>query len=216
MVRMAIHTLLGMGFDSNVFLITGGHPFLVDTGSGENNARIQQWLESSLGGTKLERIILTHRHIDHIGGVAGLRKDHKVRVQVHHDDAEAVRTADPEETGAVIFGVSICPMEVEELSESEMISSGENSFRVIHTPGHSAGSICLFEEQSRSLICGDTVFRNGVGRWDLPSGDFNQLLNSIRSLKHLKIRNIYPGHGPCALDDGQEAVERALAYLGEY
>ena len=213
---MAIHTLLGKGFDCNVFLVTGNHPFIVDTGSGESDARIQRWLKPILNGAKLDSIILTHRHFDHIGGVASLKRNHDANVLIHRDDAEAVRNADPEETGAVIFGAPICPIEVNELLGTETISSGENSFKVIHTPGHSAGSICLYEKESSSLICGDTVFKDGVGRWDLPSGHFNSLLSSVRALKHLKIRNIYPGHGPCALGDGEEAVERAMTYLGEY
>jgi len=107
------------------------------------------------------------------------------------------------------------PVEVTSLKNGEVFSTGEHELRVLHTPGHSAGSICLYEEASGALISGDTVFVGGVGRWDLPSGDYNTLVRSVKTLYELAPASIYPGHGPCGIGSGKEQIAEALSYLGE-
>jgi glyoxylase-like metal-dependent hydrolase (beta-lactamase superfamily II) len=95
-----------------------------------------------------------------------------------------------------MFGEKLEPISVaRELQEGDKIELGELTLKVLHTPGHTAGSICLYEPQQR-LFSGDTIFSDGVGRTDLPTGDVTALHNSIEGLLKLDVQNIYPGHGP--------------------
>ncbi|MEM2979427.1 MAG: MBL fold metallo-hydrolase, partial [Methanomassiliicoccales archaeon] len=86
---------------------------------------------------------------------------------------------------------------------------------VYHTPGHSEGSIVLIDKITGALICGDLLFVGGVGRWDLPSGSYDDLVRSLRRLLLFEITDLYPGHGPYSLKDARMQVLRALDSLGE-
>ena len=179
----------GEGFDSNIYLLLVEHPVLIDTGTGmfikDTLARISRHIPPS----DIERIILTHRHFDHVGGLRHLRAP----AYIHPIDAEAVRSGDPVATGAIFWGEELLRMTVRELHEGEVIHCGVD-LRVIHTPGHTPGGICLYEPETKSLFSGDTVFADGVGRWDM-GGDKGALMASLRRLRGLTIKNLYPGHG---------------------
>ncbi len=102
------------------------------------------------------------------------------------------------------------------LKEGDKIEVGDLSFTVLHTPGHSPGSIVLHDKESRSAIVGDTVFCDGgVGRWDLPGGDLGQLISSLKRLGELGLKNMYPGHGPYAEGDAQMHMRLAAKYIEE-
>jgi hydroxyacylglutathione hydrolase len=214
-ILMAIHFLPGSGVDSNVVLVDGADPILVDTGTGENHERLLERVEEAAGGRKIARIILTHRHFDHAGGADAMRSALGARLFAHHDDAEALRQGDGWQTLSLMFGVPGMAIDVADLKEGTSLSTGAHHLKVLHTPGHTPGSISLFEERSGALISGDTVFADGVGRWDLPSGDPDALKRSIHMLSDLDVRDIYPGHGPCVKGEGHLSITNALKYLGE-
>ena len=212
---MVVRCLAGMDFDSNIYLLTGENPILVDAGTGMHNREVLKWLSYSVKKNKIGRIVLTHRHYDHTGGVAALAKELGAEVLIHHADAGPVRDGDSRQTLAYMFGVSSQPVEVTELHEGEILSTGPSKFEVIFTPGHTAGGISLWENDKKVLISGDTVFVGGVGRWDLPSGNFEQLRGSVQKLLSLAPQELYPGHGDFCQSGARETVSEALKYLGE-
>jgi glyoxylase-like metal-dependent hydrolase (beta-lactamase superfamily II) len=219
---MRIFQVGGIGFDSNIYLIKGigrGDPSaLVDAGTGFN----WNWV---LGQMKLleklrniEAIFLTHEHFDHIGGVPKIiqaieRRGGSVKVFAHKILSQALRTGNV--PSARMFNAEAPQFEVgAELVEGREIELGCNALRVLHTPGHSPGSISLLDKNDGSLFCGDLIFANGgVGRWDLSGGDRETLQDSIQKLAELDIRGIYPGHGPYSDKNGRRWIELSLSNL---
>jgi glyoxylase-like metal-dependent hydrolase (beta-lactamase superfamily II) len=112
------------------------------------------------------------------------------------------------------FGDSLEKMNVFPLSNSSTINCGDAKLKVIHTPGHTSGSISFYEPSTKSLFSGDAVFADGgVGRWDLATGDYNTLLISISELFKLGALHLYPGHGPYVKDNAQEHIKMAMRNL---
>jgi len=212
---MTIHFLPGKGSDCNIVLIGGERPILVDTGTGGSNPHTLQWIQKLAPLEKVDRIILTHCHFDHTGGAAEIMRRTGARAFIHQDDTAPVRNGDGWGTLSKMFGEISEALEVEPLAEGDLFSTGEHEFEVIHTPGHTIGSICLHEKKSGALISGDTVFVGGVGRWDLPTGDFDSLVTSIRRLFELSPESIYPGHGPYASGNGKQRIKEDLNGIGE-
>jgi len=212
---MTIHYMPGKGYECNLFLIEGREPILVDTGTGGNSVEVMEFISSKVPAETLKTIVLTHRHYDHVGGAGFLAKKFGAKVFIHANDAEAVSNGDGWGTLSAMFRRSMDAVDVVPIHEGEYFSTGDRKLRVLHTPGHSSGSICLYDESSGDLISGDTVFVGGVGRWDLPSGDYDLLVDSIRALQGLQVKSIYPGHGPCGIGNGKEQIAQALSCLGE-
>ncbi len=97
------------------------------------------------------------------------------------------------------------------LSDGEDIILGDEEFDVLHTPGHSLGSICLYSKKSRLLISGDTIFAHGdFSRYDITGGDFNALIKSIERLSALDVKNLYSGHGPIVEEYGKDHMLNSL------
>lgn len=157
-------------------------------------------------GAKPKGILLTHGHFDHIGAVEALRKHFNIPVMIHEKDAtflgetgekrhwEMFESMGP--SGDFYFNTyySFTNEAEIKLSHGDIILDSE--LKVIHTPGHSPGSICLYNENEHILISGDTLFCNGLGRTDFTGGDYNTLLESISLLKELPgDTQVYPGHG---------------------
>jgi len=142
-------------------------------------------------GLKLKCIVNTHGHIDHIGANSRL----EAAVYIHRLDVEFLEN--PQLNLSAMLALSHdLPGQIVPLEEGQKIEAGEISLRVIHTPGHTPGGICL--DAGESCFTGDTLFAQGIGRTDFPNASEKQLLHSIReklfSLKDEVI--IYPGHGP--------------------
>jgi len=145
---------------------------------------------------ELQAILLTHAHLDHVGALNEMRAATGVPVYLHPADDMLLRQAHEH---WLHFGKQIAPIAPAEhtLNDGDSIIFGDSELHVLHTPGHTPGSVCLYTPDNLTLIGGDTLFFESVGRTDLPGGDSATLLRSIRAkLWPLadKIR-VYPGHG---------------------
>ncbi|MBD3234293.1 MAG: MBL fold metallo-hydrolase [candidate division Zixibacteria bacterium] len=144
---------------------------------------------------EVEKVVLTHGHLDHIGAVEYLRDTLNARVCIHEADAEMLFSADKNLSQDMPEPVETEPAEVL-LKEGMFIEFGEEKLKVLHTPGHTKGGISLVGDGV--VFTGDALFLGSVGRTDLPGGDFEELMNSIREkLFALPDETIvYSGHGP--------------------
>ncbi len=145
-------------------------------------------------GLDIKSIVLTHGHIDHIGALKEVKEAIGAEVAIHTDDAQALQ----ENSVGAMFGVSYpTPLPPDRLLDGgDSIDIGDLHFVVLHTPGHSSGGICLLGEGI--VFSGDTLFNFGIGRYDLPGGNYSQLMNSIHTKLMVLPDNtvVYPGHGP--------------------
>ncbi|BDZ69851.1 glyoxylase-like metal-dependent hydrolase (beta-lactamase superfamily II) [Methanobacterium petrolearium] len=187
----------GMGYDSNVYVF---NDIIVDTGTGQNMDYILKSIKDAGGSVDdLSLIVNTHHHYDHIGGNQYL----DLEVAMHSRDARALEEGDQEALLATMFGKSMEKMKIHhKLEEGDKI----HDFEVLLTPGHTSGSICLYDGET--LISGDTVFADGgFGRVDL-GGDMGDMRRSLERLSKLDIKYLLPGHGP-AVEDGSKHVKMA-------
>lgn len=133
-------------------------------------------LAKAKGISKIKSIVCTHAHADHTGGNRLLKELTGAEIVVHEDDAE--RLANPSEFILQIFQCEKSPPADRTVVDGDRIEIGRESLTVIHTPGHSPGSMCLYAPGV--VITGDTLFVGAIGRWDLPGGFYPQLIGSIR------------------------------------
>ena len=195
--------ILGYNYDSNYFLVDDN--ILVDTGAGLNKEYLFSKLrENNVEPTDIELIVNTHCHFDHIGG------NHffpDAKVAIHKLDALSIKNKDSLGTSMSVFdNPGNCRVDIE-LEEGDEIAD----FKVIHTPGHTKGGICLWDGEN--LISGDTIFAGGgVGRMDI-GGDYQDMKNSVKRLTELDVKNIYPGHGPIVEGNGKEHIKMSYSFL---
>jgi glyoxylase-like metal-dependent hydrolase (beta-lactamase superfamily II) len=148
----------------------------------------------AVGDRPVQAIVLTHGHFDHLGAVRAVMEATGAPLAVHRLDADVA--ADPGRNLSAMLGEELCaPMADIILEDGDEVRAGEMTLKVLHTPGHSPGSICLYAPGH--LFSGDTLFAGSVGRTDLPEGDARALAASIREkLASLPDDTaVYPGHG---------------------
>lgn len=148
-------------------------------------------------GLKPVLAVNTHGHFDHVLGVAHLKEKYGVPFAAHGGDRFLLDNAAP---SGRIFGVEVAELPAidTDLDGRETISFGATTLKIIPTPGHTPGHVCLFEPESRVVFTGDTLFADSIGRTDLPGGDYSWIMRSIiEGLLPLGGDvKVYPGHGP--------------------
>lgn len=196
---ITIHTLTFNPFQENTYILSapGGECVVIDAGnySAAEDRQISAFIEEK--GLKPVIAINTHGHVDHILGVQYLKDTYGIPFALRREDDFLVETA-PQHGQIYGFQVGEVPKVEQDLSAVESIPLGDTGLQIIHTPGHTPGHVCFFEPHTRSLFCGDTVFRESIGRTDLPGGDYSWIMRSILD-KIIPLGDdvtLYPGHGP--------------------
>ncbi len=160
---------------------------------GDNGQEILAYVRDN--GIQVKLIVNTHGHWDHIGAVDFLRDELAVGLAIHADDASMLTATREEMAAYSVFAGGKRPAEIL-LKDGDTISFGNSSLKVIHTPGHTRGGICLYG--GGCLFSGDTLFAGSVGRTDFPGGDYRAILHSVNvQLEQVDDdTRVFPGHGP--------------------
>ena len=143
-----------------------------------------------------KRLLLTHGHIDHISGNRYVLDTYNLQPEMHKDDVYFIEN---HLNSAIMYGLKVeqSPMPSHFLNEGDVISFGNSTLDIVHTPGHSPGSISFYNQQDKFIISGDVLFFACIGRTDLPLGNYNDLIKSIKT-KLLPLGDdmtVYSGHG---------------------
>jgi glyoxylase-like metal-dependent hydrolase (beta-lactamase superfamily II) len=208
---MRVFPIPGRGFDSNIYILLDEKTVLIDTGSGFYASAIIKKIKKEIPPEKISHIILTHEHFDHTGGIPAVQKVCNAEILMHEKGAPTLE--DGLDWSSSLFGAEQKKIMInKKLNEGDTISLGAHVLEVLHTPGHSEGSICLYERESKSLFSGDTVFSNGIGRTDFRGGNIVELVQSIERLTNLEVDALYPGHGEWIPHDGDINVTLAAEY----
>ena len=171
---------------------------IVDAGNW--NRQEEQLLEGSIKahGLKMKYALQTHAHFDHTFGLPFVSRTYGLKPVFHIDEAETYRQMPGM---AAQFGLNIgggMPPIGQLLNDGDVLRLGETAIRLIHTPGHTPGSSSFYIPDAQVLICGDTLFQGSIGRTDLPGGDFDAEMDSIKNkLFNLpEETTVLCGHGP--------------------
>lgn len=190
-------------WETNAYVVWDGRSpdaLVVDPGMGAAQPLMER---AAANGLRLHLIANSHGHIDHIFDNAPLMEASGAPLAIHPDDAYRL-------DGSNNYGFEMTPVETSrDLVEGDQVRIGDLSFDVLHTPGHTEGSVCLYEERHALLIAGDVLFAGSYGRTDLPGGNDEQMAASLARLArdipgHVRV---LPGHG------AETTIERELPWL---
>lgn len=183
------------GPGTNTYLVGERRPILLDTGAG-----VPEYLPLLTGFLATERlgdiprIVLTHRHRDHMGGVSELRRLYP-RIAV----------------GKLIVNDPSLPVSMEPLADGAVIRGDGVTLRALHTPGHASDHLCYFLEEERALFTGDLILGGSTTVIPPDDGDLDQYLASLRRVLDLNVQRIYPGHG-LVLEPARPVIEGYIAH----
>ncbi len=203
---MIIETFITTAFTQNTRILAceeTGKTVCVDPG--DSAREIANFINEN--NLDLQAIILTHAHLDHIGGVSDLHKIFpQAEIILHSDDEDLYyglpeqplfMGVPPEQLKILGFEYEIPPKLTRNWQDGEIYQVGKLKFKVLHCPGHSPGHVVFAEESLKKVFAGDCLFAGSIGRTDLPGGDFDKLMSSIND-KILPLGDdftVYTGHG---------------------
>jgi glyoxylase-like metal-dependent hydrolase (beta-lactamase superfamily II) len=192
-----VSLILGEGLCSNIYVLGRRGALMVDSGVGNSmNPVWPQLRRLGLGDEDLAGVALTHAHHDHVGGVLRILERASPRVYIHRLDAAYIAS-------------SLGPL-LHRVEDGDLIEVGPWPLRVLWTPGHTRGSICLYSESMRILFSGDTVFPGGhYGRYDGETGSREEMVNSLKRLTALDVEVMLPGHGMPVMEDAWMHIRQA-------
>jgi glyoxylase-like metal-dependent hydrolase (beta-lactamase superfamily II) len=197
--------------DSNIYILGNS---VIDAGTGFNFTRLRMILKAMKKDlSSFTQVINTHCHFDHVGGNGYFIN---AKFAIHETDAPVVEKGDKEMSMADFFDGNLHPKKPDViLKEGNVVDFGGLKLEVIHTPGHTPGSISLFSKEKGILFSGDTIFSDGVGRTDVPGGDPDALAASLEKLSKLNVKMIMPGHGEPVLSNGTKVIKDIIKSAAE-
>ena len=187
---MIVQTFEAGPLGANNYLLTDGNEaVLIDC------SEVKQEILDELKDKTLKYILLTHGHFDHVLGVNGMKECTGAKVLVHKDDIPRMEESANIMQTFGVMGVET-PKADDYINDNDLLKFGDTEIKIIHTPGHTEGCVCYLIDGK--LFSGDTLFRDSVGRCDLPGGNFSKLSDSIKNILFKLDDNmvVYPGHGP--------------------
>jgi len=200
---MKIETFIFNPFQENTYIIydTTKECIIIDPGCYTSNEKAI--LKQFITNNKLKpvKLINTHCHIDHILGNKFVSDEWNIDLYMHKEDLPLLENVS---NIAEVYGFKDyepSPFPKYFLSQKKKITFGKSNFNVLFTPGHAPGHICLYNKENNILISGDVIFQKSIGRTDLPGGDYETLINSIKK-NILPLPNetqIFCGHGPSSI-----------------
>lgn len=170
---------------------------IIDPGCYDDAERAELIGFINSNGFKPVRLLNTHCHLDHVFGNAFVAKHWNLGLEIHKKDLPVLDALIPT---AKLYGMNAeaSPQPSSWLDEGDLVKFGNSSLEIVFTPGHSPGSITFFNRADKFMIAGDVLFFGSIGRTDLPGGDFQTLINSIKN-KLFPLGDdmqVYSGHGP--------------------
>jgi glyoxylase-like metal-dependent hydrolase (beta-lactamase superfamily II) len=192
---MKVIRIISSEIGTNSYLLLTKKPAIIDTGTYPDV--ILNNLRENIKPKELKYIILTHHHYDHTTATLAVKRETSAEILIHEEDANYLDFK-PDRT----------------LKDNEILNLGDVKLKIIHTPGHTPGSICLYEPKSKTLFSGDTVFPfGGVGRTDLLGGNTKKIIDSIKRLTKLDVKILYPGHGEITDKNVNEQIKKSLNFI---
>lgn len=186
-------------FQENSIVIADSSKTCAIIDPGFSNAGEQELLKAYIAGKDLTPVLLlnTHCHIDHVLGNRFIADEYKLELQIHESDLPLLKAA---EQFAHLYNLNYDPSPLPRhfFKENDVIEFGNSRLEVLHIPGHAPGHVVFVNHEDRTVIGGDVLFRGSIGRTDLPGGNHDLLLNSIKT-KLFTLPDdyvVYPGHGP--------------------
>ena len=210
-IQQGIYLLRGEGKGSHNYLIRASYRnVLIDSGLDQNFLCLQEELLSlGLKVRDIDLVINTHEHLDHIG--ANRYFQESSFIAAHRFAATKITLEDHYVTLYRSGDRNEVPLRVHLwLENRSLFDLGSHTLEVIHTPGHTSGSICIYEFKTKVLFSGDTVFAGGTLSYIAESGSVGDYINSIMRLEARKILKIIPGHGDVSQNPGQDLIQAII------
>ncbi len=188
---------------ANAYLLLDDVPSLIDAGG--DSSFIVKAVSKHVNPKEIEFVFLTHSHFDHAMACVDLKRWFGCKIVMHEREFELLKS------GYTLFGYRFYVEPDVLVKGGERFRLGEIELEVIHTPGHTPGSVCYYEPNKKWLFSGDTVFAHGAfGRVDLPGGNSFELISSLEKLAKLDVSVLYPGHEDVVEGNARDHILKAL------